>query len=179
MTQWSATPWRYSLTRNEWLNLPTRRYGMFVSRVSNPRGFNTVYDFTIWSGGKRVAAWVGTESEAFNAMLHMAAHAARERDMHDSAARRDAGDDPAPATRFGQLKALLESGLGRPPVDAGSVLRALLEALRAPTNEMIQEAIERAGLDEDGGDILAADVFRRGYQGAIDAVLADDGRDPD
>jgi hypothetical protein len=202
MAEWTAPLWRYTLAINDWLNLPARRYGMFVSRVPNPKGFNTVYDFTIWSGRRRIAAWSGTESEAFNAMLHMAEREDREsamrqllnggtapetgrkHDMEDPAPTHGEIDDATPSTMFERLKLVVERALARQPdavptarsMDVEALLHAVLAEMRAPTNEMIQEAIERAGLDEDGGDVLAADVFRRGYEGAIDVVLAGDGR---
>lgn len=189
--------WRYTLTRNEWLNLPTRRYGMFVWKAPDPKGVNTVYDFTIWKGRERVASWCGTESEAFGAMLHLAARDDRsaryaameallrggnnrpvgepteiaETAMED---RVGSGDGiPAATTMWLRLLDTARAEMqqqGSYP-DPVALLRVLLSELRTPTHEMIEEAIERAGLNDDGDDILAADVFRRGYQGAIDVIL--------
>lgn len=66
--------WRYTLELNKWLNLPKRRHGTFVWREPDPKGVNIVYDFAIWKGVERIASWAGTESEAFNALLHFAEH---------------------------------------------------------------------------------------------------------
>jgi len=189
-----SSAWRYTLTRNEWLNLPTRRYGMFVSKAPNPRGFNTVYDFTIWKGPERVASWCGTESEAFSAMLHLAAREDRmtlyaslqailgedsnrpieaptETAMEDPVV---SGDALRPATtmwlRLLEVARQEMQQQGHHP-DPVALLRVVLAELRTPTNEMIQEAIERTGLDGERDDRLAEDAFRRGYQGAIDVIL--------
>jgi len=186
--------WRYTLTRNEWLNLPTRRYGMFMSKAPNPRGFNTVYDFTIWKGPERVASWCGTESEAFGAMLHLAAHddrmtryaalqallraggnrsteAPTEIAMEDPVLSGDAA--PAATTMWLRLLDVARQEMrqqGHYP-DPVSLLRVVLAELRTPTNEMIQEGLERAGLDSESDDRLPAEAFERGYQGAIDVIL--------
>lgn len=186
--------WRYTLTRNEWLNLPTRRYGMFLSKAPNPRGFNTVYDFTIWKGPERIASWCGTESEAFSAMLHLAAREDRMTQYASlQALLREGSNRPLEAPTETAMEDPVVSGDALPPAttmwlrllevarqemqqqghhpDPVALLRVVLAELRTPTNEMMQEAMECAGLGDDGNDRLAADAFRRGYQGAIDVIL--------
>ena len=70
--------WYYTLQYNVWLN--PRGVGFLWA----PRGATAVYDFTIWENGRRVAAWSGTESDAFNTMLHFAARREREAGTPDS-----------------------------------------------------------------------------------------------
>jgi hypothetical protein len=64
--------WYYTLQYNRWLN--PRGVGWSWT----PKGATAVYDFTVWKDGTRVAAWSGTESDAFNAMLDFAARDERE-----------------------------------------------------------------------------------------------------
>jgi hypothetical protein len=73
--------WRYSLHHNHWLN--HRRPLSIFPWVGKRRDSDVVYDFTIWKGTRAVAAWSGTESEAFGAMLHLAAREEREAGMLD------------------------------------------------------------------------------------------------
>jgi hypothetical protein len=75
-TDCSPALWHYTLQINYWLN-QQRSYGMFLA-FSRRRYVITVYDFTIWKNGKPVAAWIGSECDAFNAMLYFAGREERE-----------------------------------------------------------------------------------------------------
>jgi hypothetical protein len=73
----SAGPlWYYTLQLNYWLN--RMRPLEMLTYQGRRREACIIYDYTIWCGGRAVAAWSGTESEAFGAMVHLAARAERE-----------------------------------------------------------------------------------------------------
>ena len=63
--------WHYTLDVNYWLS--QRRIHRTMLAFSRRLHHEPVYDFTIWRDGRRVAAWTGRESDAFNALLHFAA----------------------------------------------------------------------------------------------------------
>ncbi len=67
----------YTLQYNYWLD---RRRPLEMFSFLPARNINAIYDFTVWKDGKVVAAWAGTESDAFNAMLHLSAHEERQAD---------------------------------------------------------------------------------------------------
>lgn len=63
-----APRWYYTLQYNYWLD---RRRPLEMFSVLPARNINAIYDFTVWKDTRAVAAWAGTESDAFNAMLHL------------------------------------------------------------------------------------------------------------
>ena len=75
-TDFARPVWHYTLQLNYWLN--RMRPLEMLTYQRRRREACIIYDYTIWCGSTVVAAWSGTESDAFGAMLHLAAHADRD-----------------------------------------------------------------------------------------------------